>query len=132
MSLDNVVTLTAEAVMEIHDEVLTESGGLPGMSPDKSLEAALYRIENHAFYGGVTGIFDIAALYGIAIAQGHVFNDANKRTAFLSMITFLDQNGFDLIAPPSEVVDVMVDVAEDRMAMAELSRWLKVHSRAHS
>ena len=102
------------------------------MSPDKSLEAALYRIENHAFYGGVTGIFDIAALYGIAIAQGHVFNDANKRTAFLSMITFLDQNGFDLIVPPSEVVDVMVDVAEDRMAMAELSRWLKVHSRAHS
>ena len=132
MSLDNVVTLTAEAVMEIHDEVLTESGGLPGMSPDKSLEAALYRIENHAFYGGVTGIFDIAALYGIAIAQGHVFNDANKRTAFLSMITFLDQNGFDLIVPPSEVVDVMVDVAEDRMTMAELSRWLKVHSRAHS
>ena len=80
----------------------------------------------------MTGIFDVAALYGIAIAQGHVFNDANKRTAFLSMITFLDKNGFDLIVPPSEVVDVMVDVAEDRMAMAELSRWLKVHSRAHS
>ena len=132
MSLDHIVTLTAEAVLEIHDDVLAESGGLPGLCPDKSLDAALYRVENHAFYGGVTGLFDIAALYGIAIARGHVFNDANKRTALLSMITFLDLNGFELIAPSDQVVDVMVAVAKDGMSMAELSLWLKTHSRPNS
>ena len=132
MSLDHVVTLTAAAILDIHDDVLTESGGLPGLSPDKSLDAALYRVENHAFYGGVTGLFDIAALYGIAIARGHVFNDANKRTALLAMITFLDLNGFDFIAPQNEVVEVMVAVAEDRMAMPELSLWLKAHARPQS
>lgn len=79
MSLDNVVTLTVEAVVAIHDEVLAESGGLPGICPDKSLESALHRVENHAFYSGVSELHEMAALYGVAIAQGHVFNDANKR-----------------------------------------------------
>jgi death-on-curing protein len=26
-------------------------------------------------------VFDVAAMYAVAIARGHVFNDANKRTA---------------------------------------------------
>ena len=51
MSLENIVTLTVEAVIAIHDEVLSESGGLPGISPDKSLDGALHRVINHKFAG---------------------------------------------------------------------------------
>lgn len=125
MSLDSVHTLTVEAVVAIHDDVLANSGGLPGICPDKSLESALYRVENHAFYSGVSELHEMAALYGVAIAQGHVFNDANKRTAFMSMVTFFDLNGFDLIAAMNEIVDTMVEVAEKRMDAGQLAQWLR-------
>jgi death-on-curing protein len=128
MSLDNIVTLTVEAVITIHDEVLNESGGLPGISPDKSLDGALHRVINHALYQGVSDIHEVAALYGIAIARGHAFNDANKRTAFVSMATFLDLNGFDLAVPPGEIADTMVDVAEGKMNLPDLARWLRTGS----
>ncbi len=128
MSLENVVTLTVEAVIAIHDEVLAGSVGLPGICPDRSLEGALYRIETHAFYRGVSDLHEIAALYGVAIAQGHVFNDANKRTAFVSMATFLDLNGFDLVAASSEIVDTMVEVAENRLDVSELAQWLRART----
>ncbi|WP_261318313.1 type II toxin-antitoxin system death-on-curing family toxin [Burkholderia cepacia] len=44
------------------------------------VESALHRVENHAHYAGLDDVFGIAATYATAIARGHVFNDANKRT----------------------------------------------------
>lgn len=132
MSEREIAKLTAEAVLEIHEQVLLEAGGLSGLSPDKSLDAALFRVENHAFYGGVTSIFEIAALYGIAISRGHVFIDGNKRTALVSMMIFLDLNGYEVFAATNDLVDVMVQVAEKRMDRMELARWLKSHARPHT
>lgn len=129
MSLENIVTLTVEAVTAIHDEVLRDSGGLPGLCPDKSLDSALHRVINHALYQGVADIHEVAALYGMAIARGHVFNDANKRTAFVSMVTFLDLNGYDLDVPPGEIADTMVGVAEGDVELPELARWLRSGAR---
>ncbi|MEE8272057.1 MAG: type II toxin-antitoxin system death-on-curing family toxin [Alphaproteobacteria bacterium] len=76
----------------------------------------------------MSDLHEIAALYGVAIAQGHVFNDANKRTAFVSMATFLDLNGFDLVAASSEIVDTMVEVAENRLDVSELAQWLRART----
>ena len=129
MSLEDFVCLTVEAVEAIHDEVLSESGGLPGLSPDKSLESALYRVNNHALYQGVSDIYEVAALYGYAIARGHVFNDGNKRTAFVSMVAFLELNGHGLGVPEGEVPDTMVAVAEGDMKLPELAQWLRTGSR---
>ena len=129
MSLEDFVRLTVEAVEAIHDEVLSESGGLPGLSPDKSLESALYRVDNHALYRGVSDIFEVAALYGSAIARGHVFNDGNKRTAFVSMVAFLELNGYGLAVPEGEIPDTMVAIAEGVMELPALSQWLRAGSR---
>ena len=51
------------------------------------------RISNHAHYAGLGDVFGIAALYAEAIARGHVFNDANKRTALTCAISYLEQQG---------------------------------------
>ena len=51
------------------------------------------RVENRLAYGLVEDIVGLAAAYAMAIAQGHCFNDANKRTAYRVLIVVLDMNG---------------------------------------
>lgn len=45
--------------------------------------------------GGVAGM---AAVYLVAIARGHIFNDANKRTALFVAQAFLKRNGVQIIS----------------------------------
>jgi death-on-curing family protein len=46
-------------------------------------KALWHASKNRILYAELDDIFDIAAMYAVAIARGHVFNDANKRTAHL-------------------------------------------------
>src|SRR6185312_3994132 len=112
-------------VLLIHDYILQEIPGLSGLCRDKSLAATLHRIDDHVFYDGINNLFEIAALYAIAIAQGHPFLDGNKRTALVSMVSFLSLNGITVTAQNDEIEDIMVNVAEKKITQAELTSWLK-------
>ena len=69
--------LSPALVVAIHDEVLNP-GELAGLAQDKSLEAALSRVDNRLAYGMIADVFDLASAYAMAIARGHCFNDGNK------------------------------------------------------
>lgn len=73
--------LTALQVIVCHDENVRRYGGLPGIVDAARIEALLARVRNHERYEGVTDVFELAALYCVAIARGHAFLDGNKRTA---------------------------------------------------
>ena len=119
--------LDAEAVDEIHAEVLAASGGLPGKSPDRPVEAVLFRVYNHVFYGNVTDVAQAAALYAYSIAVGHPYVDGNKRTAMAAMILFLELNGHQCTAADFDLVDRMVAIADHRLGLEEFTRWLRKH-----
>ncbi len=123
--MHKIKALTIEEVIKIHDDILNNSGGLVGISLDKSLEAALNRAENYSFYEDVNDLFEIASIYCIAIAQGHLFNDGNKRTAFAVMYNFLEINGYELNAKSEVIVDIMLKIAEKKLTKKELSKWIK-------
>ncbi len=69
-----VGTISPKEVSDIHAEALKDSCGLPGLCSDKSLEAVLYRVENHILYGDIKDLYEIAVKYAVAIATGHAFN----------------------------------------------------------
>jgi death-on-curing protein len=50
-------------------------------------------------------------MYAVSIARGHIFNDANKRTALVTALTYLKLQGIDVSRDPG-LEDTMVDVAE--------------------
>ena len=52
-------------VITVHDEIITELGGLPGLGGGGvgAVEAALFRIEMHAQYAALDDVFGIAGLY---------------------------------------------------------------------
>ncbi|MBD2792186.1 type II toxin-antitoxin system death-on-curing family toxin [Xenorhabdus sp. 42] len=86
--------LSTEEVIEIQRATLPNSS-----KPDiNKLKGALFRIKTLRDYEGCEDIFKFAAMYLIAIAKSHAFNDANKRTAFQATSIFLILNGFELNA----------------------------------
>lgn len=117
--------LSVKTVTVIHDNVLEATGGRSGLAGSKSLESVLYRIDNAITYEGLSDIYEIAAFYAIVIAQGHAFEDGNKRTGLVAMIDFLDINGINLDAP-DEIEDIMVDIVEKKIInRIWLSDWIR-------
>jgi death-on-curing protein len=118
------VFFTAEQIILLHDNALN-AGELQGMAGGKSLEGALSRIEFRVQYGMINDVYDLAAVYAVAISQAHVFNDANKRTAHVSMKFCLKVHGVTLPLDTTEVGDVIIKVAQGHMDEEELAKWLR-------
>ena len=116
--------LTARDVAEIHDLVIGKHE-LQGMAGDKSLEAVFARIDNRMSFGMINDVFDLAACYACFLAMGHVFNEANKRTAFACMDLCLALNEIELDYDPEEIGDLMVRSARGAVDEIELSDWLR-------
>ena len=118
--------LTIDVVIAIHDTVLNE-GELAGLALDKSLEGALARVENRLAYGMIEDAYDLGAAYAIAIAQGHCFNDANKRTAHQCMDVCLDLNGVQITWTATEIGPIIIRAAQRLLDEGELAYWLRKH-----
>lgn len=112
--------ITAELVREIHDLILRQEPGLAGDHGIGPLDGALSRVLNHIEYQGLDDVYEIAAMYAVALARGHVFNDANKRTALVTALTYLDIQGITI--PRDEGLEqIMVDVAEGTFSVGQLA-----------
>jgi len=108
--------LDVDFVITTHDEIISQIGGLPGLGSGgrAGIESALGRIENHAAYAGLDDVFGIASMYAVAIAQGHVFTDGNKRTGLTCALAYLEQQGIQ-IQRTSALEELMVDIAEHQL-----------------
>jgi len=112
--------IDAKRVIEIHDSILSSEPGLHGDHGIDPLEGALSRVSTRIDYEGLEDIFEIAAMYAVALARGHVFNDANKRTALVTALTYLDLQGCE-VQRNDVLEDIMVDVAEGILSQKELA-----------
>lgn len=120
----NFRLLTPEWVETIHDAILNP-GELPERARDKSLEAALARVDNRLAYGMIADVYDLAAAYVMAIARGHCFNDGNKRTAFRVMQVSLDLNGVTMPWNTEEIGQVIIRCAQGLVEDGDLADWLR-------
>ena len=111
-------------VEAIHDAILNP-GELPGRALDKSLEAALARVDNRLAYGMIGDVFDLAAAQVIAIARGHCFNDGNKRTAYRCLVVCLDLNGIQLNWNTVETGQTIIRCAMGQMDEGDLADWVR-------
>lgn len=116
--------LDKNIVVAIHDSALN-SNELAGFAGDKSLDAVLGRVENRLHYGLIGDEFDLAASYACVLAVGHVFNDANKRTAFAVLDTCLLSHGIELQYNVIELADLIIQAAQSRIDEQELAQWLR-------
>ncbi len=116
--------LSSEDIFNIHEKVI-DSQELQGLAKNKSLETIIFRVENRINYGFIDDEYHLAATYAVVIAVGHVFNDANKRTAVIAMDTTLRRNGINLQFDVQKLGQIIIKVAQGTMKEAELAHHLR-------
>ena len=118
------VLIDAEGVIAVHDRVLNP-GELAGLAGGRSIEGALARVENRIAYGLIGDAHDLAAAYAVALARGHAFNDANKRTAFAVMELVLRMNAATASHDVMEAAAWIIAVASGERDETDLAAWLR-------
>lgn len=114
------------ALLLLHDESLSEHGGLPGLRDEGLLDSALAR-PLHLIHYGTPDASDLAACLCAGIAQNHPFADGNKRAAFLALGLSLYMNGLRLNASQAEATLAVLAIASDEWDEATLAAWLREH-----
>lgn len=115
-------------VEAIHWDQIREHGGLGGIRDENALESALARAHQRWSHEPRTDIPTLAAAYGFGLCQNHPFRDGNKRVAFVTMLVFLDLNGWEFEAEEPEVVTAMLAVASGRSKEVDLASWIRSKS----
>lgn len=112
------------AVIAIHDRQIARHGGAAGMRDRNLLEAGCARPLNQAAYG-TPSLPELAAAYAYGISKAHAFVDGNKRTAFVTSLTFLRLNGLGFRPDAVQGVRMMEDLASGDVTEAAFAAWLE-------
>ncbi len=118
------VWVPLRAVLAFHDRQIVRHGGAAGMRDMALLESGCARPANLAVYG-TPDLFELAAAYAFGIAKAHAFVDGNKRTAFVTAVTFLRLNGQGFRPDPAEGVRMMEDLASGEVSEEAFAKWLR-------
>lgn len=122
--------LTPQNIIQIHYELVKETGGSQGIRDVGLLESAVSRPQQS--FGGKdlypTLILKAAALVH-SLLLNHMFIDGNKRTATISMIEFLILNGKKFQAENKEIVDFAIWVENKKPTLKEIAKWIKNHTK---
>ena len=111
-------------VLAIHDRQITRHGGASGLRDMALLEAGCARAMNRAAHTDAR-LTELAAAYMFGISQAHAFVDGNKRTAFVTALTFLRLNGCGLRPDPVDGVRVVEGLAQGDIDEVAFADWLE-------
>ncbi|MFK7848901.1 MAG: type II toxin-antitoxin system death-on-curing family toxin [Rhodothermales bacterium] len=126
--MNEPVWILPEAVLAIHQILLAEHGGLPGMRDQNLLDSALARPLQRHSYDESASIFELAASYSFGLVRNHPFVDGNKRVALTVAAVFLELNGYFLDAPEAEAVLMYKQLASGSIEEDTLANWLRDYS----
>ena len=125
--MSEVIWVPTRAVYIIHDRQIARHGGASGLRDEGLLQGALQRPINKWEYKGAD-TFGCAAAYAFGVAKAYAFVDGNKRTAFVTSVTFLRLNGWHFVTEPAEGVAFMEDLASGAVSEEKCKSWLEQSS----
>ncbi len=118
------VWILHQSVLAIHDVLLAEFGGAPGVRDESLLESALARPLNLWSYEKPS-LFQLAAAYTHGIVKNHPFIDGNKRTGYVIGGIFLERNGQKLNASEEEATAAIMALASTAVTEENFAFWLR-------
>ena len=135
---DEVANLLVR-VYEIHEIIIAETGGLPGLREATMLHSAVARpfasFDGRELYPST--LEKAAALFH-SLIKNHPFMDGTKRTAFAAALFFLEFSGLSLPTkfPREEVIELCVSLAEENLrqsrgelvtplSISEIAAWFE-------
>jgi len=124
--MNKIKFLNKETILFFHRNLVSQYGGSSGLRDEGLLESALSQV-----YVTMNGeylhldIIEMAAAYGFHLCKNHAFVDGNKRIALVAMDTFLQLNGWELIAGEKETYVIMLQLAAGELTKQELTNWIR-------
>jgi death on curing protein len=119
--------ISKQAVFAIHERLLAEHGGAPGLLDEGMLDAALASPKNHFAYRRAD-ILRLAAAYAHALTQSHPFADGNKRVALTVAGVFMELNGLRLEASEQDAANATRALSSREIDEVEFAGWLRTRS----
>ena len=120
--------LSLEQVLQLHDMLIEEFGGIEGIRDNGLLNSALN--SPFATFGGkylYSSLQAKAAQLGFGLIKNHPFLDGNKRIGAHVMLVFLAINGIELFYTQEELVEVILKVASGETNAQGLLEWILEH-----
>ncbi|GJL81314.1 MAG: death-on-curing protein [marine bacterium B5-7] len=118
------IWLLKQAVLAVHNMVITRFGGPGGLRDEGLLDSALARPHNLYHYENCTELPRFAASYTAGIIRNHPFVDGNKRTGFLVAYMFLDLNMMPLQADEVSATAMTLSLASSEIDEVDYATWL--------
>jgi death on curing protein len=122
------VWVLRETVLALHEQLLAEFGGPPGLRDEGLLSSAMVRPENLHTYG-TPSRFDLAASYAFGLVKNHPFVDGNKRIGFATAVLFLELNGVRFEAPEVDAVVQTLALAAGDLDETSYAAWMEANAR---
>ena len=124
--------LTEDEVIAINLYVIQEFSPVEqtGVKFPDLLNSAVHRPQQSVFtQDAYPTIFAKAAAFFESLAQNHAFHNANKRTAFLSLLQFLGYNGYTFVMDPKKAEDFVVDVVNHHYTFEQIVEIIELHCK---
>ena len=122
------VWILRETVIAIHERLLAEFGGAPGIRDEGLLDSALARPVNLLAYGKPS-VFELAASYTFGLVKNHPFVDGNKRIGFAAAIVFLEINSRRFSAAEADAVVQTLALAAGAINEAAYGACIRKNTR---
>ena len=124
--MKSVKFIPKHILVYFHEQLIMIYGGRIGICDESLLDSAF--AQPNAMFGGSylhDSLPKMAAAYGFHLCSNHPFIDGNKRIALVAMVTFLQQNGCEIVSSEKEVYAVIMKLAAKELSKEDLAGWLE-------
>jgi death on curing protein len=126
----SIVYLTVDQVEAIHAEAMEGHEAEGGVRSSHLLASAVMQPQQSAAEeDAYPSVAEKAAAYRYFLAENQPFHNGNKRTALLTLTTFLDINGYELVADDDEIAQMFEDLGLKVLDQSEFFGWVVNHTR---
>ncbi|MBR4461081.1 MAG: type II toxin-antitoxin system death-on-curing family toxin [Erysipelotrichaceae bacterium] len=123
-----MIVLSKEQILYLHEELISETGGMHGLKDEGLLDSALAApFQSFGDQDLFPSIYQKAARLGFGLASNHAFIDGNKRIGAHAMLVFLELNGIHVSYSQEELSDIFLDIASGKKGYDELLAWIVTH-----
>ncbi len=124
---------SVQDVIDIHEIMILRYGGSPGLRDAGLLESALASPRQTMFDQELYP--DLAAkatILLIGLLKNHPFVDGNKRTAFITLLRFLEMNDYMLSTTEDELFEFILNIITAKVTKDEATIWIRDRNTARS
>lgn len=120
--------LTRRQILMLHQHLVEETGGSPGLRDEGLLESALNApFQSFGDISAYPSLQQKAARLCYGLVKNHPFIDGNKRIGAHAMLVFLAVNGVELAYTQEELAEVILKLAAGENTYEDLLTWLSDH-----